>query len=437
MRKFFLFLLILFISVQFFGSCAQAAEQNTVVAVNISGPITTATPQLLSEALESAKNSDAKALVIILDTPGGGLTETFEIANIIDTSTIPIIGYVHPRGGRAVSAGTFILMSTHLAAMAPNTIIGSCQPVEITAGGTRYITENKTINHLVKFMEEHADMHDRNKSAVEKFVTENLNLNDTEAKELGVIEATAASLEELLNQVDGRNVSVAGAAVILSTRNATIIYHSPSIKLQILAFLSNPLVASLLLMLGIFGIIIGISTPGHGAEIFGVVAICLGLIGTGLNLNYIALFILLFGAALLLIELFTPGFGVIGCAGIICLIIGSIFLVPMTYPRWLVSEEFQRQLIVALLAPPLVIAGFFVFAFFKALKIKRKKPEVGVFVDEEADTIDELSPEREGFVMFKGEYWKARSSEHIPAKTRVIVMEKDHITLIVKKKENI
>ncbi|MEW6070249.1 MAG: nodulation protein NfeD [Candidatus Thermoplasmatota archaeon] len=435
LRKLALLLIALVLLQNFCIANVAEAQSPVVLVVKIEEPITAATPEILKEALERAQSLGASAVVLILNTPGGGLSETFQITQLIASSSIPVIGYVYPRGGRSVSAGTFILMATHLAAMSPHTIIGSCQPVEITPEGTKYITENKTINHLVKSLQELASAHNRNISAVEKFVTDNLNLNATEAKDSGVIEIVANSIEELLEQANGRNITTGVGELILNTANAQIIYYEPSVKLQILKVLSNPLLSSLLLMLGIFGLIFGISTPGHGAEIFGVICICLGLIGTGLELNYIALFLVIFGGALLLIELFTPGFGIIGIAGIICLILGSVFLIPMAYPRWLVTEEFQKQLIITLLAPPAVVSAFFLFALFKVIKIRRKKPAIGEFVGEEAESIDEISKEKEGFVMFKGEYWKARAEEGaIPPKTRVFIVRKDGVVLVVKKK---
>ncbi|MDI6855992.1 MAG: nodulation protein NfeD [Candidatus Thermoplasmatota archaeon] len=434
-KKLAFVILILILVQNFYIADSTKAQQTRVLVVKIEEPITPATPEILKEALEKAQSLGANALIIILNTPGGGLSETFQITQLIASSPIPIIGYVYPLAAHAVSAGTFILMSTHIAAMAPHTIIGSCQPIEVTPEGSKYITENKTINHLVKILQEHASIHNRNVSVVEKFVTENRNLNATEANELGVIEIIASSIQELLEQADGMNVTTSIGNLTLSTANAQIVYYEPSIKLQILKVLSNPLLASLLLMLGIFGLIFGISTPGHGAEILGIICICLGLIGTGFELNYVALFLVIFGSALLLIELFTPGFGIIGIAGIICLIIGTVFLIPMTYPRWLVSEEFQKQLVITLLAPPAVVAGFFIFALFKIIKIRRKKPAIGEFVGEEAETIEEISKGKEGFVMFKGEYWRAKSEdETIPQRTRVVIVRKDHATLVVKKK---
>jgi membrane-bound serine protease (ClpP class) len=436
-KKSYSFLLLVLCILVFIFFSSQASPEETrpiVVVMELSGPITTATPEIFKEALNTAKNLDAEALVIILNTPGGTLSETFEIIDTITASPLPIVGYVYPKGASAVSAGTFILVSTDLAAMAPYTIIGSCQPIELTAEGIKYINESKIINHLVKRITENAGMHARNTTIVEKFVTENLNLNSTEAEKFGVIEVTAPSLEDLLLEIDG--MTARNKNITLATRGAKIIRYEPSIKLQILTILSNPFIASLLLMVGVFALIFGISTPGYGAEIVGIVCIVLGLIGTGFDLNLLAMFLLILGSILLLVELFTPGFGIIGISGLICLIFGSIFLVPMSYPRWLVSEELQRKLIAGILAPPLVIGAFFVFALFKVLKIKRKKPAVGRFVGEDAESIEEIAPGKEGFIRFKGEYWKALPSgeETIPPKTKVIIVKKEHSILIIRRK---
>src|SRR3989304_4059908 len=186
---FFYFLFLLFF--------VQAASAQVVV-VELKDTITPASDDIVNEALRNAQLENAQALVIILNTPGGGFEETKKIIEHIQNSPVPVIGYVYPKGATAWSAGTIILLATDVAAMAPNTIIGSAQPVEMTGSGIKPVEEDKIINAVVALAREKAKQHGRNETAAEHFITTNLNLNAEEAKEANVIEVIAGSIEELL-----------------------------------------------------------------------------------------------------------------------------------------------------------------------------------------------------------------------------------------------
>ena len=186
----FFLLFLIFISGTALGS--------NVITVEITDTIDQATVEIIKESQQRAELEDSQAIILLLKTPGGGLTQTFEIADIINESKIPFIGYVYPSGSAAWSAGTFILMSTHIAAMGDNTIIGSCQPVEVGPTGTRLINDSKTINALTKWIETRAEMYDRNKTTAKEFITKNLNLNESEALRKDVIEYSSSSIERLL-----------------------------------------------------------------------------------------------------------------------------------------------------------------------------------------------------------------------------------------------
>ena len=369
-----------------------------------------------------------------MDTPGGGLQETFDIADLMQRSTVPVVGYVYPQGSTAWSAGTFILMSTHVAAMADHTIIGSCQPVEVTFDGTRMVNDSKTINALVEWIQERADIYKRNRTVAEEFITKNLNVNATTALDYGAIEFVASSPEQLLVSIDGTVVPLGDGNATLDTRNATLMWYTPSVQVQILKIISNPVLSSLLLMLGIFSLIFGISSPGYGAEVFGGIAIILSLVGSGFGISTVSIIFIIIGCLLLIIEIFvTPGFGIIGVGGIISLILGSIFLVPSyTTQEWMISMDFINDLMIILVTVGLIIAVFFGFLLYKILQIRRKKTAVGTFTGETAKTIDRITPDTPGYVRFKGEYWQAKADTIIEPDTRVIVVDKDETTLLVK-----
>lgn len=417
MRRIFLFFIIL--------SLAQAAGAQVIV-VELNDAITPASDDIISEALENARQSDAQALVITMNTPGGGLEETKKILDHIQNSPVPVIGYVYPSGATAWSAGTIILLATDVAAMAPNTIIGSAQPVEMTGEGIKPITEEKIVNAVVALAKEKAKQHGRNETAAGEFITANLNLDAEKAKEAKVIEVEAEGIEDLLNKVDGMTVK----GKVLKTAGMDFEYHSPSLRLNLMNILSNPILASLLLFIGIYSLIFGLTSPGYGAEVFGVIAISLGLIGLGFSINVAGLFLIAFGIGLLLFELHVSTFGVIGLAGIACVALGSILLVPTGYPN-MYSPEFQTSLIISLLVPAIVFGIFLAIAIYKVMEIRKKKPVIGDIIGDTARTIDEITPEGKGFVRYQGEMWRARSVVNIEAGKKVVIKGKDGPALVV------
>jgi membrane-bound serine protease (ClpP class) len=427
-------LLIFFFFLLLFLSSSTSAQTSSVVLVEITDTIDQSTLEVMTDSLKQAEANNAQAVILLLNTPGGGLDQTFEIAEMIKQSDIPVIGYVYPSGATAWSAGTFILLSTPLAAMADHTIIGSCQPVETGLEGTRFINDSKIINALVEWIQERAVMYGRNETLAKLFITQNRNVNATVAKNNGVIEVVAPTIDQLLNDIDGRNVTTSIGTITLHTKDAEQIQYSPSLKIQILKLISNPILTSLLLMLGIFALLIGISTPGYGAEVFGVIAILLSLIGSGFSISTLSIIFIIIGCLLLAVEIFvTPGFGAVGIGGIICLIIGSIFLIP-SYPtrKWLISGEYMTDALIIMLIVIVLFALFFAFLLYKVLQIRKKKSSVGKFAGEQAVTIERITPEKSGFVRYKGEYWQAKSDVVIETNTKVVIVEKDETALIVK-----
>jgi membrane-bound serine protease (ClpP class) len=190
---------------------------------------------------------------------------------------------------------------------------------------------------------------------------------------------------------------------------------------------------SLLLMLGVFALIFGISSPGFGAEIFGIIAILLSLTGTGFNIPEISIIFLILGFLLLLIEIFvTPGFGIIGIGGIISLSLGSIFIIP-TYPTrdWMITMDWINNIIVILIVTAILISIFFGFVLYKIIQIRKKKKAIGVFNGETATSTERITPDKAGYVRFKGELWKAKSNDFIEPNTKVTIIKKDEFYLIV------
>ena len=410
------------------------AQSSNVLLVEINGTIDQSTVNIISDSLKQAQGDNMQAVILLLDTPGGGLDETFQIADLIKNSQVPVIGYVYPSGAAAWSAGTFILMSTPLAAMADHTVIGSCQPVETTITGTQFINDSKVINALVAWIQERASLYGRNQTLVKEFITENRNVNATVAKNDGVIEAVAPSVSQLLDEVDGRNITTASGTVTLHTKGAGLTSFSVPLSIVLFKIISNPILTILLLILGVFALIVGIATPGHGAEVFGVIAILLALVGLGFNVSTLAIIFIIIGALLLIIEIFViPGFGAVGIGGIICLILGAIFLIP-SYPtrKWLISSGYMTEAELIIIVVVALFAIFFAFLVYKVIQIRKKRPTLGRLVGEKAVTIERITPEKPGFVRFQGEYWQAKAEVTIEPNTKVEIVSKDETTLIVK-----
>lgn len=391
---------VVLISLVLVAPSTSSAASSPVLALQINDAITPASDDIVQAAVKEAEAGDYQALILFLDTPGGGLAETTSIIKQIEETRLPVIGYVFPEGATAWSAGTLILQGSDLAAMAPHTIIGSAQPVQLSPlGGTEPINDSKTTNAIVALIEEKARMHGRNTTAAKEFVVSNLNLNADDAKKYGVVEYISPTPEDLLNQINGSKVK----KITLNTSGSEVDYFEPPLNLQFLKILSDPTIAGLLMLVGLYSLIFGLSSPGVGAEAFGVVALAMGLIGLGFNVNLGAIFLLLLGVGLILAELHSHSFGILAVAGLICVVVGSILFVPTSFPQWYVPGSYQQSMALAIILPSLILGGFLAFAIYKVAQARFAPPVLGQVIGEEAEVLDRLDPG--GYVLFKGEYW--------------------------------
>lgn len=428
---FHLALVLFLLTVQSASASVQPTQVPLVIQVDIEGAITRATLEFMQEALVTAEAEGAAAIILRLDTPGGGVAETEEIVKLMLNTPIPIIGFVAPAGASALSAGTWILTATDLAAMAPGTTIGSLQPVIIGPEGFEPIEEDKIINAVVEKVKANLVLHGRNESLADAFVRRNLNLNATNALKAGAIEVVASSVEELLVNVEGMVTHYKGIELRLNA--ATVVVLEPSLRLRALVIITDPVIASILLLLGIYGIIFGISTPGQGAEIFGAIAIALGLVGLGFSVSLVALFLIALGIALLIVEIATPSFGVVGTGGIIAIVLGSIFLAPIRPPQFLITEEAQLRILLILLVPTAAVGAFLLFALYKVLQVRRQKPFHDRIIGDRAVAVDPLGPGKSGYVLYDGELWKAVSEDEVEPDERVVILRREGPLLTVKK----
>lgn len=415
-------------------SVVYPVETDRIIVVKLDGTITTMSSEVVDEALREAEALNIP-LLLLIDTPGGNLDATMKIIDRIERSTVPVIGYVYPKGARAWSAGTYILLSTHIAAMAPHTILGSAQPVAYSPlGGTQPINDTKTINALTTFLVEKARMHGRNETAAARFIKENLNLSAIEAKEMGVIEYVAESIEELLRLIDGVKVELLEDEYVIRTSGVKIIWWEPTLRLQLLRILSDPIISYILFIVGLYALIFGLTSPGYGSEVIGGLCLILGLIGLGLTGIFIGgLLLIALGAVLLLAELLTPGFGLLGGAGFVCIIIGGILLFP-TLPTgpWLLSTDLLNQLLLITLLVPLLIGVFFIFAAYKVIQARRRPPAIGDIIGQVCVADEDIPKGKVGVVRCGPEYWRATCDQDIAKGQKVVVVQKDGPILKVK-----
>lgn len=408
----------------------------TVLWVDVKDFISSGTAEDISMATQStwpaasSSPSSFSAVILALDTPGGSLDATFSIIDAIQQSPVPVIGYVYPQGRSAWSAGTIVLLATDYAAMAPVTTIGSAQPVQ----GTEPVNDTKVINAVAEKAVSLAELHQRNATQAARFITHNDNLTPEKALERNVIEAVAASPEELLTKADGVNVTTFNGHKVLHTADAQIIRYESSLRTQLVNFLSNPLIATTLMAIGFFVLIYGISSPGFGGEIAGAVLIILGLLGQGLDINWGAFALLALGIGLVAYELYSPGFGAIGIGGIAVVAIGTMFMITQPVRPLLVTEEHLRNLATISIITIAPFAGLIALITYKVWKVKKRKPKQFSLQSEEGVALDSITANRTGFVIVGGEYWKAKSStgdEEINKGEKIKVVGKEADLLIV------
>lgn len=409
------------------GSLTAAQQEPKVLWVEIRDIVSSATVDQVAGAVEEAKSREYVAIVLALNTPGGLVDSTFKITEEIQNSPVPVIGFVYPSGGQALSAGTYILMATDLAAMAPFSRIGSAQPV---SGGVP-VNDTKFVNAFAKQMESFAKLHNRNSTQVIRFITHNDNLLPEEAISRHVIETVASSPEELLLNVDGVKVTTLNGEKTLQTKGAAIVKFADSPRVLVVKVFSDPIVSNLLVGLGLFALILGLSTPGWGAEILGVVMLLLGLLGQGFNVNYAALALMGIGAALLIYELYTPGLGILGVGGIVLLGLGTSFFITQPPGPLLINPGYFQSFLQVLIPSYALAAAFFGILIYKFSQVRRMKPRIEKYPSGIGRAVDNLEPGKEGYVNVEGEYWKAKSSSAIKSGEHVKVVGKEGGMLIV------
>jgi membrane-bound serine protease (ClpP class) len=311
------------------GVTAQPAVASRIYRMEVDGPIFSPVVEYLKIALEQAENGRADAILLRLDTPGGSLDATKEIVQQVLGAAVPIIVYVAPSGAGAMSAGTFITLAGHVAAMAPGTTIGAAHPVMVVGGSERNeVMEQKIENYAVSFLQAIAGQRGRNVEWAVEAVRKSSAITAEEALEKKVIDLVAASADEVLERSNGRTVTVRGRELRLSTAAPEFVDLQMTLEQSFYFFLSQPTVIVVLLLVGLAALYVEFNHPGAVVPgVVGVIALLLAMVGFSIvPVNYTGAALLALGLLLLVAEVFVPSFGALGVGGIACLVGGSLLL---------------------------------------------------------------------------------------------------------------
>jgi len=372
--------------------------------MKIHGNINPVSADFIHNGIEKAKNENAECLLIQLNTPGGLVTSTREIVSDILESPVPVIVYVSPGGAHAGSAGVFITLAAHIAAMAPGTNIGAAHPVTMQQIDT--IMNEKITNDAAAFIRTIAKKRNRSMAWAESSVRRSFAYTETEALEDSAIDLIAKNEQELLKLVDGRTVELSSGAKTLHTASATVSTYTMSVWEKILDLISDPNITYILFLVGLFGILFELYNPGAILPgIAGVIALVLSLYSMHtLPINYAGLALIIFAVILFLLEIKIVSHGLLAIGGIISLLLGSMMLLKSGS-----SPDAIRISRAVIFSATAVTAVFFLFIIGVGIKAQRRKPVTGAeaMIGATGEVIDELSPA--GTVKVQGEIWNAES----------------------------
>lgn len=426
MKKVFLICAVFLL---FLGAWGLFASPRHVNLLPIDGPIGPISARIIAQAIASSVEDSAEALVIELNTPGG-LDESMRlITREILNSEVPVIVYVSPAGSRAASAGVFITLSAHIAAMSPGTNIGAAHPVSI--GGQMDSTmAEKVVNDASAYIRSIANKRGRNEKWAEESVRKSVSITENEALKLNVIDLVVNDLRELLDSCDGRKVSLPSGEKELNTKDVEVRKVEISLRDRILEVITNPTIAYILLTLGIWGLFFELSNPG--AIFPGIVGgICLILAFFALQtlpINYAGLLLMILALIFFILEVKIVSYGALTIGGIISMVLGSLLLFESPLP-------YMRASLTVIITIVAATALFFIVAVGLALRARKRKVTTGGrgLMGEAGVARTALKPE--GDVFIHGEIWRAEADQPIKKGEKVIVTGVEHLTLKVTKKK--
>ncbi|WP_394147040.1 nodulation protein NfeD [Shewanella atlantica] len=426
---------------------SELTDSHAVPVLSIKGAIGPAVSDYLITEIRSANRDSEPLLIIVIDTPGGLVSSLRDINQVILNSDVPIACLVHPPGARAASAGTYILYACHIAAMSSATTLGAATPVSIggpTAppsptgkdskedkeqdkSGAKSAMEKKVLNDSIAYIRSLAQLRGRNEEWAELAVREAATLTAKEALEKNVITLMADSPQDLVKRLDGYEVKVKDQSRTLALKQARLKPVAPDWRNEFISTITNPNIAYILMILGIYGILLEFYSPGIGvAGVTGAISLVIALYAFQLlPINYAGLALLLLGIGLLVTEAMIPSFGIFGVGGIIAFTVGSIFLID--------TKETQFQIsipVIAAVTSVSVVFFLFVLGFLWRSRKSRIVSGQEAIIGGEAEVLDDF--DTQGYVMFGGERWAAKTDTHLHKGQRVTVDGIKELTLILK-----
>ena len=445
MRSVLWFLLVLLLPVA--GSHGARAD---AWQIDVQGPIGPATADHLLRALDRAEQANAELVILRIDTPGGLDASMRDMIKGVLASKVPVVGWVGPSGARAASAGTYLLYATHVAAMAPGTNLGAATPVQVGSPGLPSMPrgrddsgepgeegaaadpatamEKKIINDAVAYIQGLAQLRDRNIEWAERAVRDGASLSAEDAQAQGVVDLLAVSVPDLLKAIDGRSVRVGESDAVLDTAGLAVHHQAVDWRSEFLAVITNPNVAYILMLIGIYGLIIEFYNPGIGLPgVLGAISLLLALYAfQALPVSYAGIGLIILGIGLMSAEAFAPSFGVLGLGGIAAFVVGSIMLMDTNLPAYQVALPL-------ILGFAVFSVALLVFALGMVLRARRQELVSGIArLAGSTATVESLEGGA-ARVRLDGELWLAHCDEPLALEDEVRVDAVDGLTLSVSK----
>lgn len=412
-------------------------RQNLVYHLDIEGAIGPSDAEYFKQGLEEAVKNKVSTLLLTLNTPGGLVSSMRDINSAILNSEIPVVTYVYPEGARAASAGTYMLYASHIAAMAPTTSLGAATPVQIKGSVSNRVSpfsqstekkekgkqnapsneeslRKKQLNDSIAYIRSLAEKRGRNADWAEAAVREAETLTAGQALKKNVITLVAVDIDDLLKQINGTKTTVKSEPVTIETENAEIIKYEKDLRTQFLDIITDPNLAYIFMLIGIYGLIFEFSNPGIGlAGIAGGISLIIAMYSLQmLPVNFAGLALILFGITLMSAEAFTPSFGILGLGGVVALVFGSIILFDTESPQFRVAW----YIIAAVAAASF---GFLVLTLGMLIRARKSKP-----FNDDSNMIGRIATVTDnGYVKIAGELWRAEPADDVE------LIKGDHVTI--------